>query len=74
MGSAWPPALSGCLTWPERRSLPRFIAAAPTMSAAPGPVGAAVALRAVLPQTDALTCPELDLLQEWLDRITGQAR
>lgn len=51
-----------------------IIADAPTMSAAPGPVGAAVALRAVLPQTDALTCPELDLLQEWLDRITGQAR
>lgn len=47
---------------------------APTLSAAPGPVGAAVALRAVLPQTDALTGPELGLLQQWLDRITGQAR
>lgn len=37
--------------------------------AAPGPVAAAVALRAVLPQTSALTAHEQALLQEWLDRI-----
>ena len=37
---------------------------------APGPVGAAAALRAVLPQTDALTGPERALLHEWLDRVT----
>jgi AcrR family transcriptional regulator len=40
--------------------------------APPGPVGAAVALRAVLPQTAALTDHEKGLLQEWLDRITDQ--
>jgi AcrR family transcriptional regulator len=34
-----------------------------------GPVGAAVALRAVLPQTSALTTHERALLQDWLDRI-----
>ncbi|HWC79258.1 MAG TPA: TetR/AcrR family transcriptional regulator [Pseudonocardiaceae bacterium] len=34
-----------------------------------GPVGAAVALRAVLRRTDALTAPEQTLLAEWLDRI-----
>ena len=39
--------------------------------AAPGPVSAAVALRAVLPQTSALSARERGLLQEWLDRIAG---
>lgn len=39
-----------------------------------GPVGAAVALRAVLPRTAALTGGEQNLLREWLDRITGSAR
>ena len=38
-------------------------------TATPGPVGAAVALRAVLPQTSVLTTPERSLLHEWLDRI-----
>jgi AcrR family transcriptional regulator len=42
--------------------------------ASPGPVSAAVALRAVLPQTTALTDREQGLLREWLDRITGPAR
>jgi AcrR family transcriptional regulator len=37
--------------------------------ATPGPVSAAVALRAVLPQTDVLTTQERGLLREWLDRI-----
>ncbi len=37
--------------------------------ALPGPVSAAIALRAVLPQTSALTTHEQALLQEWLDRI-----
>lgn len=37
--------------------------------ATPGPVIAAIALRAVLPQTSALTAHEQALLQEWLDRI-----
>ena len=37
--------------------------------AAPGPAGAAVALRAVLPQTSALSANERSLLTEWLDRI-----
>ena len=37
--------------------------------AAPGPVGAAVALRAALADTDAVTTGERGLLEEWLDRI-----
>jgi AcrR family transcriptional regulator len=37
--------------------------------APPGPASAAVALRAVLPQTAALTAGERSLLTEWLDRI-----
>ena len=44
------------------------------VAAAPGPVSAAAALRAVLPQTTVLTGQERGLLQEWLDRITGTAR
>lgn len=39
------------------------------VTAAPGPAGAAVALRALLPQTTALTAGELALLTELLDRI-----
>ncbi len=42
--------------------------------AAPGPVGAAVHLRAVLPQASTLTARERDLLQEWLDRIAASSR
>ncbi len=41
---------------------------------APGPVTAAVALRAVLPQTDVLSEGERGLLQEWLARITDASR
>ncbi|MFE3634381.1 TetR/AcrR family transcriptional regulator [Streptomyces sp. NPDC059168] len=37
--------------------------------AAPGPAGAAVALRAVLPRTSALSPGERGLMKEWLDRI-----
>ena len=40
-------------------------------SSRPRPVSAAVALRAVLPQTTALTAREQDLLREWLDRIAA---
>ena len=36
---------------------------------APGPVGAAVALRAVLSKTSVLTAHEQALMEEWLDRI-----
>ena len=39
--------------------------------AVPGPVGASIALRAVLPQTSALTTHEQALLREWLDRIAN---
>jgi AcrR family transcriptional regulator len=39
----------------------------------PGPAGAAIALRAVLPQTSALSGPEQALLQEWLDRIASKS-
>ncbi|WP_307125601.1 TetR/AcrR family transcriptional regulator [Streptomyces sp. B1I3] len=42
--------------------------------AEPGPAGAAVALRAALPQTSALTANERALLAEWLDRIAARAR
>jgi AcrR family transcriptional regulator len=42
-------------------------------TAAPGPVAAAVALRAVLAQTDALTPSERDLMRDWLDRIAEKA-
>lgn len=38
---------------------------------APGPVGAAVALRAVLPDVTALTAAERGVLAEWLDRIAA---
>jgi len=37
----------------------------------PGPVGAAVALRALLPQASVLTVHERGLLHEWLDRIAS---
>lgn len=37
--------------------------------ATPGPAGAAIALRAVLPQTAALNAAERALLEQWLDRI-----
>jgi len=37
----------------------------------PSPVGAAVALRALLPQTSVLTAHERGLLHEWLDRIAS---
>ncbi|MGA6152977.1 TetR/AcrR family transcriptional regulator [Stenotrophomonas sp. NPDC087984] len=42
-------------------------------SAEPGPVAAAVTLRAALPRTDALTASERGLLREWLDRIADPA-
>ena len=38
--------------------------------AEPGPVAAAVALRAVLPPTTARTTPERGLLSEWPARVT----
>ena len=37
----------------------------------PGPVPAAAALRAALPDVDTLSAAELGVLREWLDRITG---
>lgn len=51
-----------------------FIAAVITDAPDPdwnGPVSAAIALRAVLPQTDALTGTEKALLADWLHRITN---
>jgi AcrR family transcriptional regulator len=42
-------------------------------TADPGPVAAAVTLRAVLPRTDALTEPERGLMRAWLDRIADPA-
>ncbi|MCT2583455.1 TetR/AcrR family transcriptional regulator [Actinophytocola gossypii] len=43
----------------------------PTPESDHGPAPAAVALRAVLPDTDALTTRERDLMSEWLDRIAA---
>lgn len=43
----------------------------PSPGTSPGPVTAAVTLRAVLPGTDALTPPERTLMAEWLDRIAN---
>lgn len=43
------------------------------VAAAPGPAGAAVALRAALPQTSSLSAPERGLLAEWLGRIAREA-
>lgn len=40
----------------------------------PGPVPAAAALRAALPDVDALSPAELGVLREWLDRITSAGR
>lgn len=37
----------------------------------PGPVPAAAALRAALPDVDTLSAAELGILREWLDRITA---
>jgi len=51
-------------------ALAAVIADAPAV-ATPGPVGAAVALRAVLTDTDVVTNGERALLGEWLDRIAA---
>jgi AcrR family transcriptional regulator len=65
------PALSGLA---REAALAAVIADAPAV-AAPGPVGAAVALRAALADTDVVTNGERGLLREWLDRIAaGGAR
>jgi AcrR family transcriptional regulator len=42
------------------------------IQATPGPAGAAIALRAALGRTAALTAPERALLEQWLDRIAHQ--
>jgi AcrR family transcriptional regulator len=41
-------------------------------AAAPGPAGAAITMRAALPQTTALTDGERALMGEWLDRIADE--
>jgi AcrR family transcriptional regulator len=61
------PALSGMA---REAVIAAITTDAPALAlATPGPVSAAVALRALLPQTSALTTHERALLQEWLDRI-----
>jgi AcrR family transcriptional regulator len=59
------PALSGT----AREAVIAAITTGAPATTTPGPVSAAVALRAVLPQTSVLTTHERALLQEWLDRI-----
>lgn len=63
------PALSGM----AREAVIAAITTDAPAQAAPGPLGAAVHLRAVLPQTSALTDHEQALLQEWLDRLIHPA-
>jgi hypothetical protein len=62
------------LSQTAREAVIAAITSDPPAAASPGPAAAAVTLRAVLPQTDALTAPERALMQEWLDRIASQAR
>jgi hypothetical protein len=64
------PALSGT----AREAVIAAITTDAPVPAAPGPARAAIALRALLPQTPALTAPERSLLREWLDRIADPAR
>ncbi|MCT9105044.1 TetR/AcrR family transcriptional regulator [Streptomyces mirabilis] len=52
-----------------REAVIAAIATDAPVAPAPGPVAAAVTLRAVLPRTDALTAPERGLMEEWLNRI-----
>ncbi|GGW39842.1 TetR family transcriptional regulator [Streptomyces lucensis JCM 4490] len=52
-----------------REAVIAAVTTAAPVEAAPGPAGAAVALRAVLPQTSALSAGERGLMEEWLDRI-----
>lgn len=64
------------MTQPSHTAREAVIAAITTDAPAasqPGPVAAAVTLRAVLPQTTSLTVQERGLLSEWLDRITNPA-
>ena len=61
------PALSGLA---REAALAAVIADAPAV-ATPGAVGAAVALRAALADTDVVTNAERGLLGEWLDRIAS---
>ena len=61
------PAVSGLA---REAVLAAVIADAPAV-AAPGPVGAAVALRAALADTDAVTSRGARAAEEWLDRIAA---
>jgi hypothetical protein len=67
------PAATGCGSGLAREAVIAAITTDAPAPPAPGPVGAAVALRAVLPQATALTRHERALLREWLDRITTPA-
>ncbi|MEV0664545.1 TetR/AcrR family transcriptional regulator [Actinomadura luteofluorescens] len=57
-----------------REAVIAAIATDAPVPATPGPAGAAIALRAALPQAAALTEPERGLMREWLDRIADQSR
>jgi len=60
--TAWASVCAGILTGAE---------ASASAAASPGPVAAAVTLRAALPGVTALTAAERALLGDWLDRIAG---
>jgi hypothetical protein len=57
-----------------REALIRAITTDAPVAPVPGPAAAAVTLRSLLPQTDALTASERGLMREWLDRIADPAR
>jgi AcrR family transcriptional regulator len=62
------PALSAT----AREAVLAAISTDPPPGGAPGPVTAAVALHAALPEVDSLTAAEKVLLAEWLDRIASR--
>ena len=59
-----------CPRSPARRPLAAITTDTPAVPA-PGPVGAAVALRAALGDVTVLTTGERALMREWLDRIAA---
>lgn len=66
-----PQARDRTLSWVAREALLAAITTDTPAAAEPGPQAAAVALRALLPRTSALTVTESALMADWLDRIAA---
>jgi hypothetical protein len=64
-------AASARSAWSVQETGPSSGAATSPVLEAPGPVGAAVALRAVLDGVAALTAGERAVMREWLDRVAA---